>query len=164
MSSTTLIRQRSGNQHGLAKLAFSCAGISIFLVETRLILARLRFESKGGRLPGSGGQVLALSPNASLSGGKKRALPFWGGGGTASGASSKKTLPPKAAPPAGLFKPSYSPTSTSRVMKEGSPVGVGKSKGSERWTPEMVLRKIHQAGPSGATFEVTKYIKRCKPL
>lgn len=75
-----------------------------------------------------------------------------------SGSLKKKILPPKATPPAGLFKPSYTPTFTSRVTKEDSPAGVGKSKGSERWTPEIVLGKIRQAGPSGATFEVTKCI------
>lgn len=75
-----------------------------------------------------------------------------------SGTPMKKTLSPKAAPPSGLFKPSYTQISTSRVVKEDSPAGVGKSEGSERWTPEMVLRNIRQAGPSGATFEVTKCI------
>eukprot|EP00903_Cladosiphon_okamuranus_P019699 g18102.t1 len=96
----------------------------------KLILARLRFESTGGRLPGSGGNVLRPPPTVAVSG-KKRALPTWAGGSTAmSGGlpSAKKVSPPKAAtslssssssPAAGasLFTPSYMPSPQSSASK-----------------------------------------------
>ncbi|CAM9478460.1 unnamed protein product [Ascophyllum nodosum] len=123
----------------------------------KLILARLRFESKGGRLPGSGGETLAppFSPIAPSSG-KKRALPSWGAGITVGGALTKRATPPKAAPsstPVGLFKPSYVPTPSPKGVKEDRFAVAGECRRSEPWTAEVVLRKIQQAGSSGASFK-----------
>eukprot|EP00752_Nemacystus_decipiens_P004929 g4486.t1 len=98
----------------------------------RLILARLRLESTGGRLPGSGGEVLRPPPSVAVSG-KKRALPAWAGANAAtSGAPTlaKKASPPKAAaaslsssspsPAAAsssLFTPSYTPSPLSSASR-----------------------------------------------
>lgn len=227
---------------------------------SRLILARLRYESTGGRLPGSGGDVLKPPPSAAVSG-KKRALPTWAGGNnataTGNGAppSAKKAYPspysaristPSTSPAgigssggsgSGLFMPSYktaapvatpspqassasrgtgttpapsstastsvftttprsaarpgskprSPASAPHVPADSpqttatarlfTPSGPGKTRGatsgvkdagggaavvvdvsettSEPWTAEVVLRVIKEAGPSGASFEVS---------
>ncbi|CAB1105367.1 unnamed protein product [Ectocarpus sp. CCAP 1310/34] len=221
----------------------------------RLVLARLRFESGGGRLPGSGGEVLRPRANAAAaavapsSGGKKRALPSWAGGaagGTGAPPPAKRVSPPKAASvwsPASrnsggdsrgagaggrsgsgsvLFTPSYattpspqassasssrklassaastkvftppsshgpSPRSTASSSAAAGAVAVSPPTAAARlftpsyapsasvsgkarrqpgdvavadvghkpqpWTPEVVLRLIKEAGPSGATFE-----------
>lgn len=123
---------------------------------SRLILARLRFESGGGRLPGSGGQVLVPPPSASITG-KKRALPSWGGGSTSGGSAKQAPSPSalKAATTTSLFTPSYTPPPSSTLGK-AHPVDVATptAKSSEPWTPDVVLRIIKEAGPSGASLEV----------
>ena len=142
----------------MRRCPYVCVTLCFYSRDTRLILARLRFESKGGRLPGSGGETLAppFSPIAPSSG-KKRALPSWGAGITVGGALTKRATPPKAAPsstPVGLFKPSYVPTPSPKGVKEDRFAVAGECRRSEPWTAEVVLRKIQQAGSSGASFKV----------
>ena len=153
----------------------------------RLILARMRFESKGGRLPGSSGPI-AASPTSKTPSGKKRALPTWGGGGTggggggggggsASGRPKRETPPWNATPsPTGpsLFTPSYTakpspgnqrgaaspPAAAFTATADARPT----SKASEPWTSSMVLGAIKKAGPSGITLQVSEALRALPPL
>lgn len=121
----------------------------------RLILARLRFESEGGRLPGSGGKILEPSSSASTAG-KKRALPSWAPGSTG-GVLNKKASPPKATAQApaggGLFTPSYEPPPSS-TLDEARSEKIFTPVASRPWTVDVILKLLKEAGPSGATPKV----------
>lgn len=140
----------------------------------------MRFESKGGRLPGSSGPIVATPPSESASG-KKRALPTWGGGGggggAASGRAKKETpswraTPPPTAPTApSLFTPSYTPPPPRSSGKDKTGAGAGAgvdarttSKSSGPWTSDAVLKVIKGAGSSGATLEVRIYLRDSLPF
>lgn len=147
----------------------------------RLMLARLRFENAGGRLPGSRGVVLTMKPSTSLTARKKRTLPSWGGTDN----QAKKVSPASKPPPAstGIFVPSYMPLSEAgkadaaveEVDKAASadifsPKYAGKKKAkhcgmanpyvkqkiptSKPWTVELALRTIQKAGPNGVSLKV----------
>ncbi|CAN0542720.1 unnamed protein product, partial [Ectocarpus sp. 12 AP-2014] len=123
----------------------------------RLVLARLRFESGGGRLPGSGGEVLrpranAAAADAPSSGGKKRALPSWAGG--AAGGSGGP------APPAKRVSPSkaasvWSPASrNSGGDSRGGGGGGGRSgsgSGSGLFTPSYATTPSPQASSASSS-------------
>ena len=160
--------------HGTTAAPFNC----------RLILARMRFESKGGRLPRSSGPIVATPPSESVSG-KKRARPTWGGGGGGGGGASgrtKKETPawratPSSTPPTApsLFTPSYTPPPRS-AGKDRAGVGAiaaaataavdarATRKPSEPWTSDSVLRVIKEAGSLGATLEVELYLRESPPF
>ena len=86
--------------HIMLQCVFRCLynGATASPFNFRLILARMRFESKGGRLPGSSGPIVATPPSQALAG-KKRALPTWGGGGGGGGGGAASGRPKKETPP-----------------------------------------------------------------
>lgn len=150
--------------HGATAAPFNC----------RLILARMRFESNGGKLPGSSGPIVATPPSESVSG-KKRALPTWGGGGggAASGRTKKETPAWRATPSPtpstapSLFAPSYTPPPRS-TGKDKTGAGAAATaavdaratrKPPEPWTSDSVLRVIKEAGSLGATIEVMLFLR-----
>ena len=162
--------------HIMLQCVFRCLynGATASPFNFRLILARMRFESKGGRLPGSSGPIVATPPSQALAG-KKRALPIWGGGGGGGGGGAasgrpkketppwKATLSPATAPTApSLFTPSYTlPRSAGKDKADAGATAASaaadaraKSKAFKPWTSDSVMRVIKEAGSSGATVEV----------
>lgn len=128
---------------------------------TRLVLARLRLEKSGGRLPGSEDEVLVLKTSSSVpsaaAAGKKRALPIWGDT-TASRFPVKKLPLPASSKPqptaaGGLYKPSYTPPPTSGGTGEVEAVAVVKE--SKRNGATGIFTPSYAASPRAGTEKKT---------
>ncbi|CBJ28290.1 expressed unknown protein [Ectocarpus siliculosus] len=128
----------------------------------RLVLSRLRFESGGGRLPGSGGEVLRPQANAVAtgppsSGGKKRALPSWAGGaagGSGAPPPAKRVSPPKSA---SVWSPASS-NSGGDSRGGGGGGGGGRSgsgSGSGLFTPSYATTPSPQASSASSSRKLT---------
>ncbi|CAN0501452.1 unnamed protein product, partial [Ectocarpus sp. 8 AP-2014] len=120
----------------------------------RLVLARLRLESGGGQLPGSGGEVLRPRANAAAagppsSGGKKRALPSWAGsaaGGSGAPPPAKRVSPPKSA---SVWSPASS--NSGGDSRGGGGGRNGSGSGSGLFTPSYATTPSPQASSASSS-------------